>query len=32
MGRAQVGLRGRIPGMDKRLQNESAELSWAAGR
>ena len=32
MGRTQVGLRGRIPGVDERRQNESAELSWAAGR
>src|ERR1700746_2470308 len=32
MGRAQVRLRGRIPGVDKRWQNESAELSRAAGR
>jgi bifunctional non-homologous end joining protein LigD len=28
-GRAQVRLRGRIPGVDKRRQNESAELSWS---
>ena len=32
MGRAQVRLRGRIPGVDKGRQNESAELSRAAGR
>jgi ATP-dependent DNA ligase len=27
LGRAQVRLRGRIPGVDKRQQNESAEFS-----
>lgn len=31
MGRAQVRLRGGIPGVDKRRQNESAEFSRVAG-
>lgn len=32
MGRAQVRLRGQIPGVDKRRQNASAEPSRAARR